>query len=196
MSTTRLYHNQGLRSAKYVSQGLIEKKWRIKCEIKPKFIVCPECKTSDILLRGNVIRNFIGVPECTRKVTIECKIPIVSCPYCNIKRQVNIQFADKNKTYTKKLAAFIIQEANDSSIMSVSRRFKISWDICNSIYIEYLKKKYSKPELKNLKYLAIDEIAVSKGHSYLTVVMNYETRRVIYDQHVKTKFQKNLKSES
>jgi hypothetical protein len=36
------------------------------------------------------------------------------------------------------------------------------------------------PHIKNLKYLAIDEISVRKGHRYVNLVMNLETGAVIF----------------
>jgi transposase len=46
--------------------------------------------------------------------------------------------------------------------------------------MRYLDKKYSKPSLKGLSQIAIDEIAIGKGHRYLTVVLNLETGAVVF----------------
>lgn len=43
-----------------------------------------------------------------------------------------------------------------------------------------MQTHYSKPRLKDLRYLAIDEFAVQKGHKYMTVVMNLESGQVLY----------------
>jgi transposase len=43
-----------------------------------------------------------------------------------------------------------------------------------------LTKHYSKPRLKEVRYIAIDEFAVQKGHKYMTVVMDLETNRVLF----------------
>ena len=43
-----------------------------------------------------------------------------------------------------------------------------------------LNKHFAKPKLKHLKHLAIDEIAVSKGHRYLTVVLDLESGAVVF----------------
>jgi transposase len=154
--------------------------YEIKCKIKPQFIVCPICGTKNINLKGSVTRRLRGVPEGTRQVDIICQIPRVECSNCNIIRQVKINFAEENTTYTKKFAKFIIKEISKSSISGVSKNFNVSWDICSSIYKNYLEQKYKKPDIKNLKLIAIDEIAISKGHTYVTIVMNLETKKVIY----------------
>ncbi len=43
-----------------------------------------------------------------------------------------------------------------------------------------LLRRYSKPKLKHLRHIAIDEIAVAKGHQYLTVVMDLESGAVVF----------------
>jgi transposase len=43
-----------------------------------------------------------------------------------------------------------------------------------------LLRRYAKPKLKHLRYIAIDEIAVAKGHQYLTVVMDLENGAVVF----------------
>lgn len=45
---------------------------------------------------------------------------------------------------------------------------------------ERLKKKYSKIPLKEVKHIAIDEIAVQKGHKYLTLVLDLDSGHVIF----------------
>ena len=44
----------------------------------------------------------------------------------------------------------------------------------------YLSKKFSHPRLKDIRWIAVDEIAVKKGHKYLTVVLDLETGAVIF----------------
>ena len=42
-----------------------------------------------------------------------------------------------------------------------------------------LSHRYAKPKLKHLRQIAIDEIAVAKGHRYVTVVLSLESGAVI-----------------
>ncbi len=43
-----------------------------------------------------------------------------------------------------------------------------------------LSKRFARPSLKNLRRIAIDEIAVLKGHRYLTVVMDLDSGAVVF----------------
>ena len=66
------------------------------------------------------------------------------------------------------------------TVQDVSELFKISWGTVKNIDKEYLQKHYSKPVLKNVEIIAIDEFAVQKGHKYQTVVYDLKAGRVIY----------------
>ncbi|NCA77762.1 MAG: ISL3 family transposase [Alphaproteobacteria bacterium] len=66
------------------------------------------------------------------------------------------------------------------TVQDVSELFKISWGTVKSIDKEYLQKHYSKPVLKNVEFIAIDEFAFQKGHKYQTVVYDLKAGRVIY----------------
>jgi len=56
----------------------------------------------------------------------------------------------------------------------------MSWGTVKSIDKEYLQKHYSRPLLKNVEIIAIDEFAFQKGHKYQTVVYDLKAGRVIY----------------
>jgi transposase len=51
----------------------------------------------------------------------------------------------------------------------VARHLNVGWDLIKDIQKRDLSRRYAKPKLKHLRYIAIDEIAVAKGHQYLTV---------------------------
>jgi len=66
------------------------------------------------------------------------------------------------------------------TILDVANYTGLSWHTVKEIDKSHLKKKYKRIDLRNVKYIAIDEFAVSKGHRYMTVVMDLESRRAIY----------------
>jgi transposase len=44
----------------------------------------------------------------------------------------------------------------------------------------YLKRKFAKPRLRDLKHIAIDEFSVGKGHQYFTVVMDLHSGAIVF----------------
>ena len=56
----------------------------------------------------------------------------------------------------------------------------MSWDSIKEILKRDLRKRFSRPKLRHMKRLAIDEIAIFKGHRYLTVVMDLDSGCVVF----------------
>lgn len=66
------------------------------------------------------------------------------------------------------------------TIQDVAINLKMSWNTVKEIQKQYLHRQYGKPRLKEVRYIAIDEFAVQKGHKYMTVVYDLEQGRAIY----------------
>ena len=66
------------------------------------------------------------------------------------------------------------------TIQDIACNLGISWGVIKSIDKNYLKHKYKTIDLRHLKYIAIDEFSIKKGHKYMTVVMDLETKRIIF----------------
>jgi len=66
------------------------------------------------------------------------------------------------------------------TILDVAKHLGVSWDIVKDIQKRNLNKHFSKPKLKHLTRIAIDEISVGKGHCYLTVVLDLESGAVVF----------------
>ena len=67
-----------------------------------------------------------------------------------------------------------------TTITDVAHHLQISWDVIKGIQKRNLQKRFGKINLKNVRRLAIDEIAVQKGHRYLTVVMDLDSGAVVF----------------
>jgi transposase len=66
------------------------------------------------------------------------------------------------------------------TIQDVAKIVDLSWGTIKQIDKEYLDKYYSKPRIKEVEYIAIDEFAIKKGHVYQTIVYDLKQGRVIY----------------
>jgi transposase len=66
------------------------------------------------------------------------------------------------------------------TIRDVALHLNVSWDVIKDLQKRDLLRRYSHPKLKHLRHIAIDEIAVRKGHRYLTVVMDLDSGAVVF----------------
>lgn len=56
----------------------------------------------------------------------------------------------------------------------------MSWDLVKDLHKEYLQKSYKAPPLEDLRYLAIDEFSIRKGHCYMSIFLDLETGQILH----------------
>ena len=66
------------------------------------------------------------------------------------------------------------------TIKAISEHLHVDWGVVKSIIKENLEQKLKSRSFRKVRYIAIDEIAVHKGHHYMTVVVDYETGQVLF----------------
>jgi transposase len=120
------------------------------------------------------------VPIGAKAVVVKFAIPRVGCQGCGVTRQVKLDFADPRRTYTKAFERYALELSRHMTILDVARHLGVSWDVIKDILKRDLSRRYAKPKLKHLRRIAIDEIAVAKGHRYLTVVLDLDSGAVVF----------------
>ncbi len=66
------------------------------------------------------------------------------------------------------------------TILDVAHHLDVGWELVKDTEKRDLSRRYAKPKLKHLRAIAIDEIAVAKGHRYLTIVMDRESGAAVF----------------
>jgi len=113
-------------------------------------------------------------------VWITCRYRKLFCTHC---RHISIEDLDLFHPYlrvTHRLALYIHQLCQFMTVSDVAKHVKLDWKTVKNIDKNHLEAKYGLPDYNNLKILAVDEIAIRKGHNYLTVVLDYLSGRVVF----------------
>jgi transposase len=180
MSTSLLYHAFGVRDYQYLKSNFVEGRVVFVIKQKAETLCCAACGSEEVIRQGSVVRSFHALPIGSRSVMLEASIPRLECRECSVVRQAAIGFAEPRRTYTKSFERYVLELSQSMTILDVAVHLNVSWDIVKDIQKRNLNKHFAKPKLKHLKHLAIDEIAVSKGHRYLTVVLDLESGAVVF----------------
>jgi transposase len=180
MSTSLLYHAFGIRGYDYRRTEYFEGEVVFTVAQERQRLRCPRCGSAQVTAHGGTKRLFRSVPVGGKATHVLLTIPRVACPACRITRQVPVAFADPKRTYTHAFERYALDLGRHMTIQDVARHLGVSWDIIKDIQKRHLQQRYAKPKLKRLQRLAIDEIAVSKGHRYLTVVLNLDSGVVVF----------------
>jgi len=180
MNTSLLYHAFGLRDQKVITTDYKYHKVCVKIKTKEDKLQCPGCGSWHVIKSGTKERLFRTVPIGNKQVYLIAVVQRLECKDCGKIRQEKLHFAEEKKCYTRSLERYILELSRIATIKDVADHLKVSWDLVKEIQKKYLRKHYSSPNLQGVRYIAIDEFAVRKGHKYMTVVLDLETGIIIH----------------
>ena len=180
MSTSFLYHGFGLVGYEYVRTRYMGGAVIFSIKRKGGKFRCSFCRSRDIIFRGTIPRRFRMVPIGSKRVFLDFDIQRLECRRCGKIRQEKIGFADARFSYSHAFERYALDLSKHMTIQDVARHLGVSWDVIKDIQKRYLTRRFSRQSFKKVRRIAIDEISVSKGHRYLTVVLDMETGAVIF----------------
>jgi len=180
MSTSLLYHAFGLVGYRYVRQEFREGRVTFTIAQPRERLRCSECGSNNVWAQGSTPRTFHTLPIGAKPVQIHFPVPRVCCHDCGLTRQVKIGFADPRKSYTRSFERYALALSQHMTIQDVAEHLHVSWDTIKDMQARSLQRRFGKPKLHKLQQIAIDEIAIGKGHHYLTVVLNLLSGAVVF----------------
>jgi len=180
MSTSLLYHVFGIRGYEYRRSDFGEGRVCFSIEQPRERYRCSECGSAAVHAQGHKERFLQTVPIGLKPTFLCLKVARVICFHCEHTRQVKVPFADPRRTYTHTFERYALELSKCTTIQDTADHLGVSWDIVKDIQQRNLHRRFGKPKLKNLKEIAIDEIAIGKGHAYFTVVLDLLSGAVVY----------------
>jgi transposase len=175
-----LYHAFGIRGYRYVKTEYFDGAVLFYVEQEEEDQSCCACKSTEVVRRGKVERVLRCVPVGSKRVLIVLEVPRLECRKCGVIRQATIGFAEPRVSYTRSFARYALDLSRRMTIKDVADHLNVSWDVIKEIQRGDLQRRFSRPKLKYLKEIAIDEISIAKGHRYVTVVLDLVSGAVVF----------------
>lgn len=149
-------------------------------EPQPHRICCPQCRSREVIRRGEQVRWFRNVPVGSECTWLIATLPRVECRACGAVRQISLGLAESRRTYTHAFARYVLELSQYMTIKDVANHLGVSWDIVKDIQRRYLRRHYAKPKLKKVRQIAIDEICVGRGYRFLTLVLDLDSGAILF----------------
>ncbi len=107
-------------------------------------------------------------------------IPRVKCHECGKVRQVSLVFADPRRSYTRALVRLVMCLVRSMPLTEVAELCGIGWDTAKQIHKKGLQRRFRHTRLKDVRYMAIDEVCIGRPRRFLTIVMDLESGEVLH----------------
>ena len=150
-------------------------------EKKDKTLRCPHCGGSHIIRYGKSCREVRNLPIGGKRSYLCIHSQRYYGKDCLKAFQKDIPFVKGYAGYTYRFSRYVIDMLRlGLTIKEVSKHLQICWDTVKEIHKKYLHTHYSRPALKDVKHIGIDEFAVAKGHCYKTIVVDMDSGHIVY----------------
>ena len=140
---------------------------------------CYKCKSSAVTIHAYKQRTIRDLKVFDVRTYITATYRIIVCPRCGYSVEDSTLLQPYGRV-TKRLAAHIIDLCRVMTITDVAAYLGLDWKTIKNIHKKYLKEKFASEPPPTPKVVIVDEIAVRKGHRYLTIVADWESGRVLW----------------
>jgi transposase len=145
---------------------------------------CRQCgaRWHQLALAGQYERWFRGLPLGARRQFVVLHGHRQACGECGATAREPVPFADGKSRYLKVFARYAVSLCKLMTIKSVARLLGVGWDLIKQIHKTHLEDRLRKRRLRDVRYIAVDEFSIHKGHKYMTIVLDLETGVIIHAQ--------------
>ncbi len=136
--------------------------------------VCPSCGKRCSSVETDFVRIVRDLDLAGHHCFLEVPQKKIRCK-CGYRGLEELDFVSKSRRATKRFETTIASFCEIASLKEVAERFKLDWKTVKEIDKAFIKSLLPKISELDVKRIAIDEIAIMKGHKYLTIIRDYDS---------------------
>ena len=141
--------------------------------------ICYRCGMAGTIQQHEV-RSIRDLNFASARMHLRCSYRKIYCSQCGQVVVEDLGFFEPYQRVTKRLARAIGELCKVMTVSDVARHYGLDWKTVKNIDEAFLEERYGQTDYDGLRILAVDEIAIKKGHRYMTVVIDYLTGRVVW----------------
>lgn len=150
--------------------------------LKPtaKVMYCERCGGHCSQVHETSVRRIRDLPFLEFRVVLHVPRRRVWCSRCDGPHLEKLDWLGRYQRVTNRFAEAIEQLLRSSNIQAVASFFGLGWHTVKALDKALLKTRLAEPDWASIRYLAMDEFALHKGHRYATVVIEPISRQVLW----------------
>ncbi|MBV8649780.1 MAG: ISL3 family transposase [Paludibacterium sp.] len=141
--------------------------------------VCSGCLQPTTRVHDTQWRSLRDLPILGRQVWLRTKVRRVDCTSCGRRREL-IRWADQYARLTRRLTDAVAKACHKMPVQHVAELFGLHWETVRQQDKRRLQAVIGTLPPALPQRLVMDEFALHKGHRYATVIMDADSRRVLW----------------
>ena len=114
------------------------------------------------------------------RIYLELDVRRIECKGCGKVKQERLAWLADHPFYTKRFAFFVGRRCRAMTIQDVAQETHLDWWTVRKLEMEYLREQLRRAGNPAPKVVGIDEISITKGHTYRIVVSDLVRRHPIW----------------
>jgi len=135
---------------------------------------CPVCSKRCSSIEEEYERTIRDLDIAGKKCFLRFWQKKIKCR-CGYRGVEKLEFVEKLRRVTKRMEAYVVSLCEKMSIKDVSLVTGLDWKSIKKIDRDYIKSAMPDISTLDIRRIAIDEIAIMKGHKYLTIIRDYDS---------------------
>ena len=148
--------------------------------LRRNMMQCPVCHSRHVRIKETKERTFRMPNLSKRRSYLRVSTHKLWCQDCGLKAWMQLPFTSGKLPMTKSFISYVRHLTAISTLVSVARSLGLNWRTVKNIDKENLKLRAKQFSFKKLRYISIDEIAIKKGHKYMTIFTDILTGQIIH----------------
>lgn len=145
-----------------------------------KWMRCERCGKRSRQVHDTVKRRVRDLPIFEHRVVLVLPRRRLWCDHCGGPRLEQLSWLSRYQRVTDRLAEACGRLLQAMPIQAVANFYGLNWHTVKNLDKALLAAALPEPDWSRIRYLAMDEFAVRKGHRYATVVIEPIRRQVLW----------------
>ena len=142
---------------------------------------CHACRKQSTIVHSKDHHRLIRDMDIAgAEVWLQVQYRKIWCFECIQARVEKLAFCDASKRVTYRMSRYVHELCKTMTVMDVARHLTMDPKTVKQIDKDFLEEAYGQTNFDHLTVIMIDEIAIRKGHTYMTVIADYFTGRVLW----------------
>ncbi|VVE47511.1 ISL3 family transposase [Pandoraea soli] len=150
--------------------------------LKPvsRVMLCEQCGKRCSQIHETTIRRVRDLPLFEYRVVLHVPRRRLWCEHCGGPRLEKLDWLGRYQRVTARFAKACEILLKSTNVQAVAAFYGLDWHTVKAIDKASLRASLVEPDWTQVRYLAMDEFALHKGHRYATVVVEPLSRQVLW----------------
>lgn len=140
---------------------------------------CPDCKADGCPVHDTADKTWRHLDFFQHQAFLTARVPRVTCKTCGV-RQVDVPWARKGSGFTLLFEALAMTLVAHMPVAAAARLVGEHDTRLWRVVFHYVAKAVARMDLANLRRVCIDETAARRGHDYISIFVDIDTRKVVF----------------